>query len=90
MAELVHVTAVEVLGDHRLRLNFEDGAEGEIDLSSWGWRGVFEPLSGPAYFSRVAVDPESGTISWPNGVDMAPEPLYDAARLRPVGTPAGH
>ena len=33
MAELVHVTAVEVLGDHRLRLNFEDGAEGEIDLS---------------------------------------------------------
>jgi hypothetical protein len=32
MTKLVHVTAVEVVGDHRLRLAFEDGTEGEIDL----------------------------------------------------------
>lgn len=41
---------------------------------------MFEPLRNPAYFARVAVDPESGTIAWPNGVDMAPEPLYAEAR----------
>ena len=86
MAELVHVTAVEVLGDHRLRLNFEDGAEGEIDLSSWGWRGVFEPLGDPAYFRRVTLDEELGTIVWPNGADIAPETLYDwvAHGLKPT------
>jgi hypothetical protein len=32
MTELVHVTAVEVVGDHCLRLTFEDGAEGDVDL----------------------------------------------------------
>jgi hypothetical protein len=44
------------------------------------WRGVFEPLRDPAYFARVEVDPEGGTIGWPNGADMAPEPLYAEAR----------
>jgi len=31
---LVHVAAVEIVGEHRLRLSFEDGAEGEIDRST--------------------------------------------------------
>jgi hypothetical protein len=45
MEQRVHVTAVEVTGDHRLRLGFEDGAVGEVDFSGWDWRGVFEPLA---------------------------------------------
>lgn len=76
MAELVHVTAVEVVGDHRLRLTFEDGAEGEVDLSSWGWRGIFEPLANQSCFGRVTLDEELGTIVWPNGADIAPETLH--------------
>ena len=76
MPELVHVTAVEVIGDHSLRLSFEDGAEGEVDLSAWQWRGVFEPLADAAYFSQVALDQELGTIVWPNGADIAPETLH--------------
>jgi hypothetical protein len=76
MAELVHVTAVEVVGDHCLRLTFEDGAEGEVDLSTWNWRGVFDPLADPEYFRQVRLDEELGTIVWPNGADMAPETLH--------------
>jgi hypothetical protein len=76
MPELVHVTAVEVVGDHRLRLTFEDGANGEVDLSRWEWRGVFEPLADPAYFRQVELDEELGTIVWPNGADIAPETLH--------------
>jgi hypothetical protein len=76
MPELSHVTAVEVVGDHRLRLAFEDGADGEIDLSGWDWRGVFEPLADPAYFKQVELDAELGTIVWPNGADFAPETLH--------------
>ena len=76
MSDLVHVTAVAALGDHRLRLSFEDGAAGEIDLSTWRWQGVFEPLADPDYFSRVMLDEELGTIVWPNGADIAPETLH--------------
>lgn len=73
------VTGVQVIGDHRLRLTFEDGTVGDVDFSEREWRDVFEPLRDPAYFARVTVDPEAGTITWPNGVDMAPEPLYAEA-----------
>ena len=79
MAQIVDVTAVEVLGPHRLRLTFADGAEGEIDFAERSWQGVFEELRDPAYFAQVTVDGELGTIVWPNGADFAPETLYDLA-----------
>jgi Protein of unknown function (DUF2442) len=77
--ELVHVTSVEVIGPHRLRLAFEDGAVGEVDASGWEWRGVFEPLAKPEFFGRVRLDEELGTIVWPNGADVAPETLHGLA-----------
>jgi hypothetical protein len=81
MEQLHDVVAVEVIGDRRLRLTFDDGTVGEVDFSDRALGGVLEPLRDPAYFARVHVDPEAGTIAWPNGVDFAPEPLYDEARL---------
>ena len=77
MSDLVHVTEVEVGGDHTLRLAFEDGAGGEVDLSGWRWHGIFEPLADPDYFRRVELDDELGTVVWPNGADIAPETLHD-------------
>ena len=76
MPELIHVVAVEALPPHRLRLAFQDGTGGIVDLSGRVWRGVFEPLADPSYFSRVSLDEELGTIVWPNGADIAPETLY--------------
>jgi len=77
---LVHVTHVEVIGDYRLRLTFEDGLVGEVSFEGREWRGVFEPFRDPAVFAEVYVDRQFGTIAWPNGLDMAPEPLYQEAR----------
>lgn len=79
---LVHVTDVEVIGAHQLRLTFEDGTVGDVAIDDREWRGVFEPLADPAYFAQVRVDSELGTVAWPNGVDMAPETLYVEARGR--------
>ena len=81
---LYDVIDAQVVGHHRLRLTFEDGTMGEVDLSQKEWRGVFEPLADPAYFAQVRVDAEAGTVVWPNGADMAPEPLYAEARKHPV------
>lgn len=80
MEEFADVTHVEALGEHRLRLTFADGTVGDVDFAGREWRGIMEPLGDPTYFARVKVDPEAGTISWPNGVDLAPEPLYAEAR----------
>lgn len=76
MEKIVHVTEVEPLGGYRLRLRFEDGASGELDFSDEAWRGVFAQLADPAYFDRVKLDEELGTIVWPNGADIAPETLH--------------
>ena len=74
------ITAVEHLGGFRLRLAFADGVVGEVDLSDRlaGEVGpVFQPLQDVAYFARVSVDSELGTIVWPNGADLAPDVLHE-------------
>jgi Protein of unknown function (DUF2442) len=75
-AHLHRIVDVEVVGEHRLRLEFDDGVSGELDASNWDWDGVFEQLSDPAYFARVQLDDELGSIRWPNGADVAPETLH--------------
>ena len=84
MAYLPAVAGAAVAGDYRLRLLFDDGTVGDVVFSSSKWTGVFEPLRDPSYFAQVRVDPEASTIVWPNGLDMAPEPLYEEARRHPL------
>lgn len=74
------ITAVEHLGGYRLRLTFADGLVGDVDLADRlkGPRGpVLEPLREVEFFAKVAVDPELGTVVWPNGADLAPEVLHE-------------
>jgi hypothetical protein len=78
--QLVDITGVEVIGEYRLRITFADGTVGDVDFAGREWRGVFEPLRDAGYFARVTVDRDAGTIAWPDGLDMAPEPLYAEAR----------
>lgn len=86
MNELFDVTEVEVVAEYRLRLTFGDGTSGEVDFAEREWNGVFAPLSDPHFFEQVRIDPAAGTIAWPNGVDMAPEPLYEQARRDPAAS----
>ena len=79
---LPSVVGVAVLGDHVLRLLFDDGVVGDVAFSLGDLYGVLEPLRDPAYFATVRIDPELGTITWPNGEDWAPEALYESARAR--------
>ncbi len=71
------VVAVEPKGEYRLRLTFDDGTVGEIDVDALvQFEGVFEKLREPSEFRKVRVDPESGTVVWPNGADLDPLVLY--------------
>jgi hypothetical protein len=75
---------VAVVGDRVLRLLFSDGTTGDVDFSAERRTGVLAPLNDPDYFAEVAVDPEAGTIAWPDGIDLAPEPLYEQAKAHPL------
>ena len=79
---LPEIAGVAVLDDHLLRLLFDDGTVGDVDFSLEVWEGVLEPLRDPVYFAKVRVDRQARTVSWPNGEDLAPEPLYEQAQTR--------
>jgi len=61
-----------------IHLSFNDGVERTIDFAQWLKGEVFEPLKDMEYFQRFFL--EGGTITWPNGADIAPETLHELAR----------
>ena len=76
---LQDVTSVEYLADYQLRLRFEDGVEGIVDVIELvPFTGVFAPLKEKTYFAQVRVDADIGTICWPNGADLDPDVLHAA------------
>jgi hypothetical protein len=73
----------EPLGGYIVRVRFDDGTAGDVDLSYLlDYGGVFEPLRDAQFFGKLRADPEAGTIVWPNQADIAPETLYALARRR--------
>ena len=73
---IVHVTAVSVVAPHSLELGFDDGTRRRVNLRRMLYGPIFEPLRDPAYFALARLDPDSRTVSWPNGADFAPDFLY--------------
>jgi hypothetical protein len=71
------ICGVEPLESYCLRLLFNDGSEHVVDLEDELQGPVFEPLrANLELFRQVRVDPELGTIVWPNGADMDPDVLH--------------
>jgi hypothetical protein len=78
MAFLPSVIDAKHQGRFRIRLTFNDGLQATVDFERWLTGPVFEPVKALQYFSRFYI--EGGAIAWPNGADIAPETLYEAAR----------
>ncbi len=70
------IEAAEARPGYRVWIRFEDGVEGEVDLSELVGHGVFKCWEDANEFAKVHIDPESGTIAWPGGIDLAPDALY--------------
>lgn len=74
------ITHVDVVRHGVLRLMFSDGLEGEVEVLPRMAGPVFSAARAPAGFAEVRVDPESGTVVWPGGADLAPDVLYERVR----------
>jgi hypothetical protein len=79
MWNLNDVTEIEYRSEYRYRVVFDDGVGAVIDFSEYLDGGpVFAPLRDLDFFRKARI--EGGTISWPNGADIAPETLYEECR----------
>jgi hypothetical protein len=83
------VIQVEHVGDYILAIAFADGRQVEMNFADKivGRGGVFEPLEEIAFSANVRVDPDAGTLVWPNDVDSDPDVLYSEATNTPLPLP---
>lgn len=61
--------------DFQIKLKFNDGTEGIVNLENKLKGPIFEPLKSKDYFKKFKLN--SWTLEWPNGADLAPEFLYE-------------
>lgn len=47
-----------------------------MDLSDLVGKGVFESWEDRSEFERASIDDETGTLTWPGGIDLCPHSLY--------------
>jgi hypothetical protein len=73
----LYVVSVEYLDNYQLKLTFNNGIEGIVDLEQELYGEIFEPLKDKSLFQKVFLT--SRTIEWPNGADFAPEFLFEIA-----------
>ncbi len=75
MAGMPRVSEAEVIASRTLRVVFSDGVVRELDFAE-NLLGFLAVIDSDEAFAEVAVDPVSGTVSWPQGVDFDPDVLY--------------
>ena len=74
---MIHISGSECLSDYRVRVVFDDGREGLVDLRPMVFedpRPVFAKLRDASVFRQLFV--ERGVLCWPDGPDIAPEYAY--------------
>jgi hypothetical protein len=80
------ITHFKILPNYKIEVSFADGTSGLADLAprlSQGPLGDgFDTLCDEKMFSQAFL--EHGALTWPGGIDLAPDAMYQ--RIRLVGT----
>lgn len=70
------IRSIRYAGGYRYNIRFTDDRSGTVDFKPFLWGEVFEKVKDRDFFRQASIDKTAGTITWPNGVDIAPETLY--------------
>lgn len=83
---LPRIVRAKYQGEYKVEVAFNTGESGVIDFGhdARSWTGILAPLCNTAFFAQVFVDPESGTLAWPGGIDLDPDVLYSRATGAPL------
>ena len=73
---MLEVTSAEYVDGYRIRLSFNNGETGVVDLQDSLWGPMFEPLKDIDEFKRFRVSEVVHTLCWENAADLAPEFLH--------------
>jgi hypothetical protein len=73
--DVARPTLARAAPGYRLFLRYDDGTEGEVDLSSLVGRGVFKAWQDVAFFQSVKLGPY-GEIMWGDQIDLCPDAMY--------------
>ena len=69
------ITHVEALPEYRLKLRYDDGKEGVVDLSAEVGKGIFAAWKDEELFKRVRIG-DFGQPVWEGEIDLCPDALY--------------
>lgn len=72
---MVRPTSVKALPNFRIWLRYNDGVEGEVDLSDLAGRGVFAAWNDLTFFNSVRLGAH-GAIEWSPEIDICPDSMH--------------
>ena len=72
---MIRPTDVKALESYRIWIKFEDGVEGELDLSRHAGRGVFKAWEDREFFEAVRLSPYQAIV-WGDDLELCANALY--------------
>jgi hypothetical protein len=66
---------VQPLPGYKIRVRYEDGVEGEVDLSRYVGKGVFVAWDDVDFFNSVHISAH-GSIAWSDDLELCPDSIY--------------
>jgi hypothetical protein len=72
--KIIHVAVSSPLA---LRLSFNDGLTGEIDMGDYANSGLFSALQDFQFFKQVSIVRDGRAIEWPGELDLCADSLHE-------------
>ncbi len=84
-----YLKTASAMSGYKLAVEFEDGLKGEVDLSGWVGKGVFNQWRNENNFKRFKIT-KNKKIEWSDEIDMDPDSFYLELMGKKNNEHAGH